>query len=150
MAGAVLASTGVAAAGGGATGHPAAAPAPSPSAVTERAGAPAADVDAGTHDRARPPVRPAPEPVTARKPTRDPGRADIERLKQRLEHLFPSRHHRGRPDGPAITTRSAPPSRPEAAPPDAAPPDDALRRLDALRREAEERAGAYKDPRWDD
>ncbi|MEU5989715.1 hypothetical protein ABZ806_12145 [Spirillospora sp. NPDC047418] len=156
VAGAVLASTGVAAAGGGVTGHPSAAPAPRPSGITEQAAQPAADdVEAATHDRARPPVRPAPEPVTARKPSRDPERADIERLKRRLEHLFPPRHHRGRPDGPAMTTKSAPAPRPEAAepgaaPPDAASPEEALRRLDALRREAEKRARTYQEPRWDD
>lgn len=154
VAGAVLASTGVAAAGGGATGHPSAAAAPSPSAIAERTGTPVTEVDAGTHDPARPPVRPAPEPVTARKPSRDPGRADVERIKQRLEHLFSSRHHRP-PDGPALITKSASSPRPEAAPPDAISPDaispdEALRRLDALRREAEERANAYKNHRWDD
>ncbi|WP_203596040.1 hypothetical protein, partial [Actinomadura bangladeshensis] len=126
------------------------APAPRTSGVTEQAGGPAADVDAAARDRVRPPVRPAPEPVTARKPSRDPERADIERLKRRLEHLFPSRHHRAPRDAPAVATKSAPSSHPEAAPPTTVSPDDALRHLEALRREAEKRADPYKTPRWDD
>ena len=111
---------------------------------------------AAKRQQLRSPILTSREPVTAGKPSsRDPERADIERLKRRLEHLFPPRHHRSRPDGPAMTTKSAPSSRPEAAEPGpapslAAPPDEALRRLDALRREAEERAGAYQEPRWDD
>ncbi|NKZ05861.1 hypothetical protein HGB48_19220 [Actinomadura latina] len=103
----------------------------------------AADVDAATHERPRPPARPV--PGTASQPRRDLERADIERLKRRLEQLFPPRHEHGRPDLPAAITRSAPSGRPDAGPPD----DDLGRRLDDLRREAEEQANNYKTPRWD-
>jgi hypothetical protein len=145
VAGAVLASTGVAAAGGGVDHHPSAAPAPNSSpGATGTPAAAGGDVDAATHDRPRPPARPG--PVAASQPSRDPERADIERIKRRLEHLFPPRHHRGRPDVPDAITRSAPSARPDADPRD----DDLRRRLDALRREAEKRANQYKNPRWDD
>jgi hypothetical protein len=140
VAGAVLASTGVAAAGGGAADR-SSVPAPSSPGVSDRVDKPAADVDAVTHDRGRPPVRPA--PVAAGKPSHDPERADIARLKRRLEHLFASRDRRDRPDLPTAVTRSAPSARPEADPPE----DDLRRRLDDLRREAERQANNYKNPR---
>ncbi|MFA1543299.1 hypothetical protein [Actinomadura monticuli] len=145
VAGAVLASTGVAAAGGGAVERSSAAPAPSAAGASGRDGGPAAtDVDAATHDGPRSSVPPAPGSRT-RKPSRDPERADIERIKRRLEDLFPHRRHHGRPDGPRMTTQSAPSVRPGGP-----SEDDPLRSLDALRREAQKRTGDYRDPRWDD
>ncbi|MFA1549093.1 hypothetical protein [Actinomadura chokoriensis] len=136
VAGAVLASTGVAAAGGGGVDRSSAAP------VQRSSGAPgtpaASDVDAATHDRALPPARPGPGTSTARKPSRD--RGDDGRLKRRLEHLLPPRHHHGRPDAPTMITQSTPSARPDL-PTD----DDPLRRLDDLRREAEKRANRYQN-----
>ncbi|MFB4305772.1 hypothetical protein [Actinomadura sp. GTD37] len=144
VAGAVLASTGVAAAGGGAVDRTSAARAPSSSGTSGPPGGRVpADVDAGTHDRPGSSVRPAQEPA-ARRPSRDLEREDIGRLKRRLAHLLPPRDRRDRPDVPTGITRKTPSARP-----DARPDDDALRRLDALRREAQKRANRYENPDWD-
>ncbi|QKW39229.1 hypothetical protein HUT06_38680 [Actinomadura sp. NAK00032] len=153
VVGAVLASTGVAAAGGGAADRStAAAPAPRASEQAVPAAAPAAgDADAATRARPQEPSAapaPAPEPTRTGRPSRGQEREDIARLKRRLDDLFPPRRHHRRPEGPVRITRSAPSDRPEAA-----PGDDPVLDLDdlaALRREAERRNDRYRAPRWDD
>lgn len=153
VAGAVLASTGVAAAGGGADRSTGAAPAPRASEHAAPAAMPAAgDADAATRARPQEPSAapaPVPEPTRTGRPSRGGEREDITRLKRRLDDLFPPRrHHERRPEGPVRITRAAPSDRPEAA-----PGDDPVLDLDdlaALRREAERRTDRYRAPRWDD
>lgn len=142
VAGVVLASTGVAAAGGGAA-RTSAAPVPSVSGVSEETAEPVRDLDAETRIRPQVPARPAPAPPAARGPSGDPEREDMARLKRRLEYLFPPRPRAGRPDVPTLITRSAPAARPNP------PADDGpLRRLDDLRREAGKQANRHGTPRW--
>lgn len=110
VAGAVLASTGVAAANGGVADRTTASPAPSTSGVvSEDADRPAnADTDAGTLDRPRPPVRPAPAPEqsTSRTPSGEP--RDYGPVRTRPRHLFPDRPRPRRSDAPPTTTRGGP------------------------------------------
>lgn len=136
VAGAVLASSGVAAAGGGVADQTTASPAPSTAGVPDDVDRAKAGTGAGTRDRVRPSVRTAPEPggVTAPRPPGDEGRKEIDRLKRRLDRLVPRRRPEP-PEGPAPVVNSAPSTRPDG-PGD----DDPRRRLDDLRREAEKRA----------
>ncbi|WP_433474631.1 hypothetical protein ACQPZP_38815 [Spirillospora sp. CA-142024] len=136
VAGAVLASSGVAAAGGGVADRTAASPAPSTSGVSDDADRATADTDADLRGRKRSPVRPAPEPggPTARKQSGSP---DPGRIKRRLERAIPRRPERD----PAPAVNSAPSTRP-----DTAREDDARSRLDDLRREARKRALGDQPP----
>jgi hypothetical protein len=152
VAGAVLASTGVAAAGGGTADRAAsAAPAPSASGHAAPGSVPAAgDTDTATKAAPREPSAapvPTPEPTRTHRPSRGREREDLRRLKRRLDDLFPLRHRDRRPEEPVRITRSMPSERPEAGPGDEEPVLD----LDALRREAQRRTDdRYRSPRWDD
>ncbi|WP_433464651.1 hypothetical protein [Spirillospora sp. CA-128828] len=139
VAGAVLASSGVAAAGGGVADRTAASPVPSTSGVSDDADRATADTDADLPGRKRPPVRPAPEPggPTARKPSGSP---DAGRIKRRLERTIPRRPDRSE-RAPAPAVNSAPSTRP-----DTASEDDPRRLLDDLRREAQKRALGDRPP----
>ncbi|MGI5206650.1 hypothetical protein ACQEU6_34390 [Spirillospora sp. CA-108201] len=138
VAGAVLASSGVAAAGGGVADRTAASPAPSASGAAEEADR-TADTDAGTLQRPRPPVRPAPEAglPAARTQPGDPGRGEKNRqFRRRLEGPFP-RHLPRRPQRrqEAPTMFAEPVEKPGAQ-----PVADPRPRLDDLRRMARKRA----------
>ncbi|TDD94986.1 hypothetical protein [Actinomadura rubrisoli] len=157
VAGAVLASTGVAAAGGGLADHSAAQP-PSAAGVAEEPDRPSSrepgeDTDVASRDRpaparpAEPPSRPVDEPDRPATTNSGgaPGRADYERFKQRLGHLFPPQSRNRPPDGPGI------PGRPGDGPEFAGPPDDNPRRLDDIRKHTRKRIDRYHrqyDPRW--
>jgi hypothetical protein len=151
VAGAVLASTGVAAAGSGITERAAAAP-PAGAGVSGPAEPRAKDTDAGTHAAPRTllpaPAASAPAPGRpAAKPpaTEDPGRPDYDRIKRRLEQLIrdadrPQRPAPRRPDTP----RSAPAIRPGL--PSAPPDDDTRRTIDDIRKRAQQRLNQYEAP----
>ncbi|GGQ18788.1 hypothetical protein BKA00_004733 [Actinomadura coerulea] len=147
VAGAVLASSGVAAAGGGVAERTTASPAPSASGVAEDADK-TADTDAGTHQRPRPPARPAPHEgrPAARTPSADPDRGENRQFRRRLESPFP-RHLPRRPtrrqEAPTMFTE--PVERP-----DAQPAADPRPRFDDLRRMARKRALDYQNRRFDD
>ncbi|MEO3826768.1 hypothetical protein [Actinomadura sp. B10D3] len=122
VAGAVLASSGVAAAGGGVADQTAASPVPSAAGAPDvpRAGTDT-DTDTATHGHVRPPVRSAPEPgATA------PGgqeRKKIDRFKRRLDPVARRRPEPPeRPESPAPMVNSAPSARPDG------PADDRPRR----------------------
>ncbi|MFS2292588.1 MAG: hypothetical protein FWJ90_07755 [Actinomadura sp.] len=145
VAGAVLASGGVAAAGDDADRSSAAAPAPR-SAVggaEETAGSAHADTDAGTFapPRARGGARPAPEPgrpAPAPRAPRAPEKAKERKTREpdgpRAGHPFPFGPRPSRPELPTITVRSDV-SRFTAEPD--APPFDFRRNLEELRKRAE-------------
>ncbi|MEU8795975.1 hypothetical protein [Spirillospora sp. NPDC048819] len=142
VAGAVLASTGVAAAGSGATDRSSAAP-PVPSASSGAADDTAkpvhADTDAGTHRQARPPVRPAPEPERpATKRSGDPGNREGARPRPGLPFPFGPRP---RHDMPTTTVHSMP-----GAGTDDTHDDDDRRRTADTRRRTESRTNEYQNP----
>ncbi|MDL4821608.1 hypothetical protein [Actinomadura opuntiae] len=150
VAGAVLASTGVAAAGGGVTDRAAASP-PAGAGVSGPAEPRAKDTDAGTHTSPRTPQPPATAAVPAPAPERpaaeptaaeDPGHRDYDRIKRNLEHILraPGRPHRTAPHR-ARAPHVSPMIRP-SAPPD----DDARRTIDDIRRRAEKRMNQYENP----
>lgn len=143
VAGAVLASTGVAAAGGGVAGRSSASPAPSTAAVPDDADEPAgADTDPVSHDRLLPPVRPAPvpDPPATRKPSGDPDDDDPGRARPPRRHVFPHQPPLRRPDVPAVVNR------PAAGRDDRSGDGDLRRHLDGLRKRAERRAGQHRNP----
>ncbi|MFI0487606.1 hypothetical protein [Actinomadura sp. 9N215] len=161
VAGAVLASTGVAAAGSGVTNHTAASPSPSTAGVAGDPEKPAAsDTDAGWHrDRPRSLVRPvserdpAPEPPARRKPSGD--RGNYEPTKSRVRHLFPHQRYprrQDRPGTPPTTAYSSPPMTAYSGPatrgtddrPDAH--DGTGHRVDDLRARAHRRINQYQYP----
>jgi hypothetical protein len=151
VAGAVLASTGVAAAGSGITERAAASP-PAGAGVSGPAEPRAKDTDAGTHAGPRTsPVAPAaPAPGSARPAakapaTEDPGRQDYDRIKRRLEQLIreADRPHRPAPRRPD-TPRSAPAIRPGL--PSAPPDDDTRRTIDDIRKRTQQRLDQYETP----
>ncbi|HEU5027257.1 MAG TPA: hypothetical protein VFV01_20225 [Spirillospora sp.] len=151
VAGAVLASTGVAAAGSGITERAAASP-PADAGVSGPAEPRAKDTDAGTHAAPRTsPVAPAvPAPVPGRPAaktpaTEDPGRQDYDRIKRRLEQLIrdADRPHRPAPRRPD-TPRSAPAIRPGF--PSAPPDDDTRRTIDDIRKRTQQRLDQYETP----
>ncbi|RKS76164.1 hypothetical protein BZB76_1514 [Actinomadura pelletieri DSM 43383] len=115
VAGAVLASTGVAAAGGGTVDRPAAFPAPTSPAdqQTNAKKPPPTDTDAGFHAEApRPRLRPVADtdrPAASRKPSGP--RKDRHQTRTRPRYLFPpAPPAHGRPQNPPGTpTYSAPP-----------------------------------------
>ncbi|MGI5323485.1 hypothetical protein [Actinomadura nitritigenes] len=155
VAGAVLASTGVAAAGSGITERAAASP-PAGAGVSGPAEPRAKDTDVGTH--AVPSISspaPAPGPATApavparpavKAPaTDDPGRRDYDRMKRRLEQIIrdaerPHRPGARRPDTP----RSAPAIRP--ALPQIPSDDEPRRTIDDIRRRTQQRLSPYERP----
>ncbi|WP_141580745.1 hypothetical protein [Actinomadura sp. WMMA1423] len=150
VAGAVLASSGVAVAGGGAE-RTTASPAPSASGVAEEAGR-TVDTEAGVLDRPRPPARPAPERPAVRTPSGDPdpdprqGREDYRPFKRRGERGGPRRIPRRPPlrqEAPMMATDPA--DRPETQ-----PVSDPRLRLDDLRRMARSRALGYQDRSTED
>ncbi|MFB4301507.1 hypothetical protein [Actinomadura sp. NTSP31] len=153
VAGAVLASTGVAAAGGGVTDRAAASP-PAGAGVTGRAEPGARDIDAGTHAPLRTPQTsgakaPAPSsapapagPATGTPAAEDAGHQDYDRIKRNLEHLLraPGRPHRAAPHrtrAPRVTPTVRP-----SAPSD----DDTRRTIEDIRRRAEKRMHHYEAP----
>lgn len=158
VAGAVLASTGVAAAGGGITERAAASP-PAGAGVSGPAEPRAKDTDAGTH-AAPSTSSPAPAPAPTTVPTLpaaparpgakapgpgDPGRRDYERMKRRLEQIIrdaerPRRPASRRPDAP----RSAPAIRP--ALPQMPSDDEPRRTIDDIRRRTQQRLSPYERP----
>lgn len=152
VAGAVLASTGVAAAGGGVTERAAASP-PAGAGVSGTAGPHAKDTDAGTHAAPRttsptqaPASMPSPARPAARTPAADdPGRRDYDRTKRRLEQIIrdaerPRRSGARRPDAP----RSAPAIRP--AFPQFPSDDDPRRTIDDIRKRTQQRLSPYERP----
>ncbi|SPT59707.1 hypothetical protein [Actinomadura madurae] len=133
VAGAVLASSGVAAAGGVAD-QTTASPAPSTAGAPDvpRAGT---DTDAATRERPRPPARSSPEPGGVTVPGGQE-RKRIDRFKRRLDPVLRRRPEPPeRPEAPAPMVNSAPSTRP-----DGPAEDDPRRRIEDLRREAEKRA----------
>ncbi|MBB4778158.1 hypothetical protein [Actinomadura livida] len=142
VAGAVLASTGVAAAGSVADRATSAAPAPRPSAGTPGDAEPSArtDTDAGTYERPQPsalPPRPSPEPERAgpsTTPAETPEHRESER--PRTRYPFPFGPRSPHPDYPA-TTVSAPASETESPTPE--------RRRD-LQKYEDRRRHSDKDP----
>ncbi|MFG2087675.1 hypothetical protein [Spirillospora sp. NPDC048824] len=151
VAGAVLASTGVAAAGSGATDHPSAAPAaPGTTASSDAADdtekTVRADTDAGTYERPRPPVRPAPEPERrgpAPTPSGDPGDPGDREARPRPRLPFPFGPRPRHPDTPSTTIYSTP-----AAGTDGASDDDGDigRQIDDIRRRTQERMNRHQNP----
>ncbi|MER6811819.1 hypothetical protein ABT299_21340 [Spirillospora sp. NPDC000708] len=158
VAGAVLASTGVAAAGGGITERAAASP-PAGAGVSGPAEPRARDTDAGTHaapgtsspapapaPTTVPPLPAAPARPGAKAPAADdPGRRDYERMKRRLEQIIrdaerPRRSASRRPDAP----RSAPAIRP--ALPQIPSDDEPRRTIDDIRRRTQQRLSPYERP----
>ncbi|WP_242888924.1 hypothetical protein [Actinomadura litoris] len=108
VAGAMLASTGVAAAGGEMGGHPSAAPASRTPGPSDRADG--RDTDAARHGGARQPGASGPAPEARPGRVVDDRRLEYERFKQRLERTY-SRHYRpGRvPEAPVY---APPPAQP--------------------------------------
>ncbi|MGW2310949.1 hypothetical protein [Actinomadura luteofluorescens] len=142
VAGAVLASSGVAAAGGGVTERTTASPAPSASGVVEEADR-AADTAAGIRRRPRPPARPAPEAgrPAARTPSGDPDRGENRQLRRHPEGPFPRHLPRRPPLRQEAPTMFAEP----VESPEARPTADPRPRLDDLRRIARKRALEYQN-----
>ncbi|XRQ05996.1 hypothetical protein ACN3XK_57145 [Actinomadura welshii] len=149
VAGAVLASTGVAAAGGGAADHSStAAPVPRPTADTSEDAERTvhADTDTGTYERPRTPARPAPEPSrSAPAPaasSEDPGdRPEADRPRTRFPFPFgPNPRH---PAAPTITVQSAPPPEADTPPKD----DDIRRKLEDLQKRAKKHMDDHGRPR---
>ncbi|QKG24904.1 hypothetical protein [Actinomadura verrucosospora] len=152
VAGAVLASTGVAAAGSGITERAAASP-PAGTGVSGPVEPHAKDTAPGTRSvprtappaQASPPSVPGPERPAAKAPAaEDPGRQDYDRMKRRLEHLLrtPDRPHRSaprRPDTPAV-----PAIRPVL--PTAPSDGDARRTIEDIRKRAQKRLAQYENP----
>ncbi|MBO2463010.1 hypothetical protein [Actinomadura violacea] len=153
VAGAVLASTGVAAAGSGITERAAASP-PAGTGVSGPAEPHAKDTAEGTRPVPRtaspapasPPSAPAPDRPAAKAPAaEDPGRQDYDRIKRHLEHLLrtPDRPRRSAPKRPD-TSPAVPAIRPVLP----APPSDGdpRRTIEDIRKRAERRLAQYENP----
>ncbi|WP_067454515.1 hypothetical protein [Actinomadura macra] len=147
VAGAMLASTGVAAAGDRMAEHSSAAPASRTETQdeTDRSRTESNDTDVASHERPAPaPVsRPAPEPG---RPGRgaDNGRADHERFRNRLERLLSQQPRHRRPDYPTFGGR---PGDQNSGP--AEPSDDPRRRVDDIRRRTQKRLDRYQNYPYD-
>ncbi|QXJ23743.1 hypothetical protein AGRA3207_004940 [Actinomadura graeca] len=147
VAGAMLASTGVAAAGDRAGEHTSAASVPATEAAGE-AGGPRTepnDTEVASFERPAPaPVsRPAPEPG---RPGRadDNGRADYERFRNRLERLLAQPPRYRRPGYPTYGGRPG-----DQGAKSGEPSDDARRRLDDIRRRTQKRLDRYQNYPYD-